>query len=486
MKKAYSEQINKEMAAQLETIINQNKAKTAELSNFKADNPTAIAGAVQSLASTKPAETEKIIKALPPLMVEYAGKPYGNGKTISVDYSTFGKTFYLKNGEENAETTWLFKSGEEIIKSFAGNLTSIDIDFTEFDAEKLEVYHKTGMYFEVTQGERKVKVMVSTQKLVLEKLTIEDAKHPSRKATTGQTLYLVGEGKINANVSATGFQNPFTNPNLSWSFIREGQSNPQTQFATKSNITYDFKANPVGVDKRTYEIEAQNAVGDDKSVNVVVVDEDGEKEKLTIGSETFGETIKKAFELEKTIAKTAEELEKLPFIKRTKSKFESAGGKIAFYYNAIPFEKTEVNKEDNGSILYYRERKIKGGFEAGIKGEWKYPVWEIPFDKLPIPQSAIDWCKSYVTAEVNIKGKADAGGEIIVEEIDKKWGGNISWEIGKAKINPAQIRLKAEFGAEAEVSILKKSDLFSVVANASGMAKAELLSFGYYRKERVF
>jgi hypothetical protein len=180
MKKAYGEQINKEMAAQLETIINQNKAKTAELSNFKADNPTAIAGAVQSLASTKPAETEKIIKALPPLMVEYAGKPYGDKKEIAMVNNS--NQLKIKNLEETEGYSWKLSDG------ISGSSNTLNISFPT---------DKPTLTLEVTQGNRKMSVVVRKKSIKFDGIIVVDGRNSKRFADSrlNEVLYLVGGGE---------------------------------------------------------------------------------------------------------------------------------------------------------------------------------------------------------------------------------------------------------------------------------------------------
>ena len=83
---------------------------------------------------------------------------------------------------------------------------------------------------------------------------------------------MVGHGDIKASVSATGFTNPFDNPNLSWSITNSNVTNPRYSLKEKSELVYDLGSNPAGVDSRRFEVEAQNALSGDKSVDVVVVD----------------------------------------------------------------------------------------------------------------------------------------------------------------------------------------------------------------------
>jgi hypothetical protein len=83
---------------------------------------------------------------------------------------------------------------------------------------------------------------------------------------------MVGHGDIKASVSATGFTNPFDNPNLSWSITNSNVTNPRYSLKEKSELVYDLGSNPAGVDSRRFEVEAQNALSGGKSVNVKVVD----------------------------------------------------------------------------------------------------------------------------------------------------------------------------------------------------------------------
>ena len=52
----------------------------------------------------------------------------------------------------------------------------------------MELYNKDGLYFEITQGNRNLRIDLNTQKLALTGITITDARHRNRKATEGQTL----------------------------------------------------------------------------------------------------------------------------------------------------------------------------------------------------------------------------------------------------------------------------------------------------------
>jgi hypothetical protein len=281
MKAAFKDQVNAQAEAELTALITANKTQVAALTNFKVgrDAPAALAPVATALSATNPTETIKTQKKLGPLQVEYNGRKYANGAEIILDYKDlFSSNFWLVNGIENEETTWVLEAKNgEVLKSFGGNLSNslIAIDFQEKDPETLQTYYKEGMAFKITQGSRKIKVKLRAIKLELTKLAVVDAKHTGRFATTGQTLYLVGEGKISAAVSATDYGKNFSNPNLSWIFVKEGQSSgPIEQLGSKNTFTWDFGKNTVGVDKRTISINAYNAIGDGKEVDVVIIDPD--------------------------------------------------------------------------------------------------------------------------------------------------------------------------------------------------------------------
>ncbi len=192
----------------------------------------------------------------------------------------------------------------------------------------------------------------------------------------------------------------------------------------------------------------------------------------------FGYLLQDAFEYSKKTKQVADILDKVPFLKHAKNAADKDGSKISWYYNVTPFEQKQKNEEASNSPKYYRSREVSGGFEAGIQGTAEWPVWGIPFDQLPLPSNWIKPVKDNVKAQVVVKAKADAGGEIKVQQVSKKWVNTSNWINNKAIINPAIIRLKAEFGVEAEVSVLKDFPLFSIGATASGMTNAEILTIG--------
>lgn len=99
---------------------------------------------------------------------------------------------------------------------------------------------------------------------------------------------------------------------------------------------------------------------------------------------------------------------------------------------------------------------------------------------MPIPKWAIKKIKDVLTAEINIVAKADATGSLITETIEKKTVGSEEWELISKNINPASLALNAAFGVEGELSAFKKNEWFSFDAKASGLAKAELMSIGWY------
>jgi hypothetical protein len=274
---------------------------------------------------------------------------------------------------------------------------------------------------------------------------------------------------------------------LSWSVITEGQSDPQALYAGKSTYQRNFGANPAGIDIRRKTIEARDVDGGDKSVKMEVVDEDRNRMAFSVGSETFGEKMKEFYEWTKKSNEIAEKVDKIPFLKKDRKGMPASTNKLSWYWNVTPFEQLQFNaegeKSDNEKArLYNRTRELSGGFEAGLQGTVEWDVISLAnyYKFLPIPSSWKAKINEYVEAKVAIVGKADAGGEIKAKAIDKKWVGSNTWVKGKAVLDPAVLRLKAEFGAEAKVNILQNSVLFSAGAYATGKVLSEVFTFGYF------
>ena len=187
--------------------------------------------------------------------------------------------------------------------------------------------------------------------------------------------------------------------------------------------------------------------------------------------------LKKALELTEETESLTKLLEKIPFIKKINK--DELSTDVGFYFDIIPFEQSKENFEDQKSRLYYTEKTTTGGFDVGLKGEAKWTVWGLPYDKLPLPDWIIEEAREYLIMEVYVVANAQAGGELRVELLERKKIEQDQWvEISKS-INPALIKLNVGLGAGAEISLLKDNEYFSISGVAEGIANAELMSIGW-------
>jgi len=113
---------------------------------------------------------------------------------------------------------------------------------------------------------------------------------------------------------------------------------------------------------------------------------------------------------------------------------------------------------------------------VGLSGNVKWTVWGLPVDKIPIVGERL---KEYISAGVYVTGTAKTGGEVRVQLVEKKYVNSNTWEEISKGINPAVLKLDAEFGAGAEIKFLKDNDYLSFQGDASGKAKAEILTLGW-------
>ena len=215
----------------------------------------------------------------------------------------------------------------------------------------------------------------------------------------------------------------------------------------------------------------------ERIVDVKFVNFNYSKTKFTIGTSS-NEFLQKALQLTKIGDKLAKTLDKIPFIKRakTKGKFESG---VGFYYDMIPFEMELKNEEDINSRLYYTKKTIAGGIELGLEGTAKFTVWGISYDKLPLPDYVIESAKKDIVLDIYVIAKASAGGDIKMEYVEKKMAEQNSWKKFSKGVNPAVIKLDLEFGAGADFKLIRNNEWFSIGGEASGIAKTEIASIGW-------
>jgi len=171
-------------------------------------------------------------------------------------------------------------------------------------------------------------------------------------------------------------------------------------------------------------------------------------------------------------------LNKIPFFKKVQSD-STLTNKIGWYFNIIPFQRITSNIEDKESRLYYTKQLTKGGFNLGLKGSLKYTIWGIPYDKLPLPDWAINKARQYLTAEVNLVLNANAKGEVMGELEKRNYVESTTWETKKSSINPAAVSLSMKGGVEGIFKVLEGNQWFSIDGSASGLVNAEIISVGY-------
>lgn len=162
-------------------------------------------------------------------------------------------------------------------------------------------------------------------------------------------------------------------------------------------------------------------------------------------------------------------MEKNGYLKNTE-------GRIGFYFDVTPFEQTQRNKEDKNSRLYYRHKETKGGIDIGLSGKVKKTVWGLPVDKIPVVGNKL---KEYISAGLYVVGTAKVGGELKGVLRERKYVNSKKWVEVYKGVNPAIIKLGAEFGVGVEVKFLKPNYYLSFSGNADGTAKAEILSIGW-------
>ena len=320
----------------------------------------------------------------------------------------------------------------------------------------------------------------------LKNLKAIDLEKKNRFANAGQTLYYVNTGeKENKNTQIEAILSQ-TDPDkipkniITWKIndIYDEHLDGKTTFSIplsdKSKVKTSTYTNTTGFPTLMSE-----------NVTVKWVDENQTSSKFTIGTSSIP-FLEEAFKLTKLGEKIGKSLENVPFIKRMHEKERLKSG-IGFTFDVIPFSQTLKNVEDPNSRLYFSERTISGGIELGLEGSTRFTIWGIPYDKIPyIPDWVIDKAKKIVKAEVFVIAKAKAGGEMKIEYVQKKLVEQNNWKEVSKKVNPAKIALNLEFGAGAEIKLLEDNDYFSVGGDATGIAKAEILTLNWVNNKFVF
>ncbi|MCM4166755.1 hypothetical protein KCTC52924_01606 [Arenibacter antarcticus] len=442
-----------------------------------------------STSNTIPEASDNPIKTdLNEALISYNSNRYKDGDFIDIRYNKNlnNQIFQALNIPEDAKIVWSTHTNmnDSIPVNWVGDGVGIDLDIFEYGRMILKARYWSPASNYPDGESNKVRVAI---RVIKEKFTLKElyAKHSKRRiAKSGQKLYFIADPALldSSKIKTIAYnittdikipENNIDDLSLQWYY---GKSDLHPKNNAKLNIQRDIEVN----DKETNTtVRAGYPIGKEKSIDIVWVDPDFQKFGFTVKSSS-NPVIKKALEATKMTESAAKFFDKIPFIKKAKDKRAFNEGKISWYFNIIPFEVTKENKEEPNSRFYYTEKKIRGGFKAGLKGETTIWTWGIPFKKLPIPEWAAKKITDVLTAEINIVAKADATGSLIAETTEKKTVGSEKWQFVDEKINPASLALNAAFGVEGELSAFEGSEWLSFEAKASGLAKAELVSIGWH------
>ena len=399
------------------------------------------------------------------------------------------QSFKLLNVSENADITWSTHENmtETAALSFAGEGELINLDIKDFENRALEAEWASTNESDANTNKIRIGIKVQRTAFTMIELYASDANNTDRLAKSGQTLYLM---------KALGVTNP-NDRNRRVNFT-VGTS-AKTAEISEEDIVWDYSdingtriydRGEINIVRNIWErdlsfktsVEVGNPVKSTKSIDVEWFERDYNKTKFSLSSDD-NPFLKKVMEATKMTENASKFFDKIPFIKKVKDKGAFSNSGINWFFEITPFEQTLENKEEEESPLYFTEKTIRGGFEAGLRGKVNIWTWGLPWNKLPIPDAAVKKLKSVITAEINIVASADVKGELIGESIEKKILGSEKWKTESQGVNPAALSLNAAFGVEGEISAFKESEWLSLSATASGLARAELLSIGYFGNE---
>jgi hypothetical protein len=402
------------------------------------------------------------------LAVEYNGKVYGNGGTISVSNKEELFNLTLKNTVEGEAISWNTLTGE----------TSVTNPFSvSFPSGKNEIT------IEGIQGNRKVTVVLKKlSDFELNTLIVYDAKkgHEGRFASVGETLYMIGEGELKAVAKGKSneYQKSFTHPDLSWAVIYEGQSNPKTSFDGKSSFVYNLP-NP-NTEKRI-SVEARDANGLNKEVFIESIKE----------NRIAADWMPPATSM--LITSKYDELKSK--IDQFNSKFTKFGVNFKFEVKPLKMKGEKYNEEKNKSPQYNNVLKgnINGGLSLKPENDFIfYPPFleplnlRNPFD----PSKRLTECGFYITPklELNVIG----GVEIRTNAITKvKSKNNFYVEINpkgcieggvKFKTLVAQDYFEVEVKGFGEVCLSGKYRVYDTSDDVGGSIQLDPLVIGVKAK----
>jgi hypothetical protein len=141
-----------------------------------------IVAASQALAATNPAEVEKNLKSLGPLQVEYNGKVYEDGKTITISNgdteSTLG--FLLKNIVEGETLSWEIKNKGSVLHNYTAN--PIGLIWPD---------NANSVTIEAKSGSRTIKLELTKKTFTYTDLVATDKGNRKALASKNETLYIV-------------------------------------------------------------------------------------------------------------------------------------------------------------------------------------------------------------------------------------------------------------------------------------------------------
>lgn len=470
---------NEENASTVDSSSSQ--GNSASSANSSGDQNTADTGDITAGTDTG---SENTASTGDKVVIVHNGIEYKNNDVIEVPYdkNNSNYAFLLKNYPEGAAFNWqiLFQGTDYTSR----HITNEPIhDNLGVDMKKVYILDVVANY-----NNQKVQVKIKRKLPDFDLVNIyakpEDSK--DRVAKTGQKLYLQKSPTPGVDAQRNVDFSVHISPNLSKGDISLQDitwyyDTPNTQ----SNLGKDYGVKDIHLNLTEQEsiysvnVKAGKPNLFEKGIDVVWFDKEYNKTSLTVGSDS-NPFLKKLLEATEMTEKASDLFDKIPFVKRVKDKNDFTNGSIGWYYKFIPFEQTVENKEDTESRLYYTEKKTRGGFELGLKGKVNIWTWGLPWDKIPIPDSAKKQIKDVLTAEINIVAGADVRGELIGEQIEKKEIESNEWESVSKGVNPAAVSLNVEFGVEGELSAFKDNEVFSFSVTASGLARAELYRIGWY------
>lgn len=420
-------------------------------------------------------------------VIFYNGSSYKHGDVIEINYKRDleRQQFKLVNISEDAKVVWSTHANMDdiVAASSAGDGFQTDLDLREREYLALESEYWSSGNSNSNETSKKIRIGIKVLRKEFDLIELY-AKHKEKRiAKSGQKLYLLDdtgltesskhkEVEFGIKISPDLNKNEINNLNLEWYY---GPDNHLPKDRSKLNIFRNIKLSESEV-KTT--VRAGYPIANERGIDVVWFKRDYMKYKFSLGTSS-NSFLKNAMKLTEESAKLSKYIEKLPFIEKIEKGDLTTG--VGFYFDILPWQQKVENYEDLNSRLFYTQKSTTGGLDVGISGTAKWTVWGLPYEKLPLPDYILEAAKKFLIMEVYVVAKAQAGGELKAELVERKMIEEEKWKEESKKIDPALLKLNIELGAGAEISLLKSNDYFSISGEAKGIAKAELISFGWQK-----